>query len=173
MTYHAICWGRACGPDTTVTGAPWTQGIYDPFSNSYSPIRSLSTDMFSPGDVLDATFNFVISGGPTAAPAPFSFSFSVTDNFLAGPYTLLLTDTTTGRVIAPAGGSYSLGPDSYALSFPAAFDYGSGAEITTTASDVATVPEPQSRTMMIAGMGSLERLRVGERLGDASRMHPR
>lgn len=153
MTYHQACSGRACGPGKTVYGALWTQGNYDPFTNTYSPIRSTSTDLFTPGDVLDATFNFVIPGGPTASPSPFSFSFLVTDYFLMGPYTLQLMDTTTGSVITPTGGNYSLGPDSYALRFVATYDYGSGASIITTAP--TAVPLPAAFPMMLGGLGML------------------
>ena len=154
MTYLPGCSGRGCRPAPRSPGT-WTQGNYDPFTNSYSPIRSISVDMFAPGDVLDATFNFVIPGGATAS-SPFSFSFLVTDYFLLGPYTLKLTDTTKGSVITPTGGTYSLDPDSYALKFVAAYgSSGSMANIITTAPTVAAVPLPATYTMMLSGLGLL------------------
>jgi hypothetical protein len=156
MTYHQACSGRGCGTGRTVYGAPWTQGIYDPFSGRYSPIRIMSANLFNPGDVLDATFNFVIPGGPTASPLPFTFSLSFIDNFLVGPYTLTLTDTTTRSVITPTNGNFSLGADSYALQLVATYDYGSGANIATTAPiNVAPVPEPETAPLMLLGLGML------------------
>jgi hypothetical protein len=151
MTHHVACSGRACGTGKTVYGSPWTQGNYDAFTNSYSPIRSTSTDMFSTGDVLDATFNFVIPGGSKASTSPFTFAFLVTDYSLVGAYTLVLTDATTGSVITPTNGIFSLGADSYALEFVG----GSGASIATTAPTVAVVPEPETYAMMLAGLGLL------------------
>ena len=152
MLYTASC-GRYCShPNTAGT---WTQGIYDAFTNSYSPMRSTSADMFASGDVVDATFNFVIPGGATASTSPFSFSFLFTNNFLVGPYTLNLMDTTTGSMITPTDGNYSLAPDSYALKFLATYDYSSGASINTTAPTAATVPLPAAYPMMLGGLGML------------------
>ena len=157
MLYTASC-GRYCSHPNTL--GTWTQGVYDPFSNSYSPIRSTSVDMFSPGDVLDATFNFVIPGGPKASSLPFVFSFLVTGTFTPNAYVLQMTDTTTGSVITPSGGIYSLGPDSYALHFSAMFNaVGSGITLTTSA---AAVPEAATYAMMLAGLGLLG-MNVGRR----------
>ena len=150
MTYHQVCSGRGCGTGQTVYGAPWTQGAYGPFTSANSPIRSTSADLFSPGDILDATFNFVIPGGAKASPSPFSFSFLITDYSLVGAHTLVLTDTTKGIVITPVGGNYSLGADSYALRFVG----GSGISV-NTASPITAVPLPAACSMMIGGLGLL------------------
>jgi hypothetical protein len=65
-----------------------------------------------------------------------------------GAYTLVLTNTSTGNVVTPIGGNYSLGAGSYALEFVG----GSGASI-DTAAQIATVPEPENNAMMLAGLG--------------------
>jgi hypothetical protein len=153
-TYQPVCSGIGCGipPRATKT---WTDAIYEPFSNTYIPYKSVGANLFTPGDVLDATFNFVIPGGPYASTSPFTFSFQVTDNFLVGPYSLQLTDTTTGDMISATNGIYSLGPDSYALEFIATYDYGSGASIVTASPAISAVPLPATLPLMLGGLGLL------------------
>ncbi len=148
MTYQPVCSGRGCKPPSRAT-ATWTQGIYDPFTNTYSPIRSTSTDLFTPGDKLDATYNFVVPGGVTAAPVPFSFTIDLIDNILTSPYTFQLIDTITSSLVASTPGSYVLGPDSYAIKFSSTYDYGSGANI----NGVAAVPLPATFPLLLSGMG--------------------
>jgi len=153
-TYQPVCSGIGCGKPPRATKT-WTDGIYDAFTNTYSPYRSIGPDLFTPGDVLDAKFNFVIPGGPYASPDPFTFSFQVSDSFLPGGYTLQLTDTTTGSLVTATNGIYSLGADSYSLEFIATFDYGSSAGIATAAPAVSTVPLPASLPLMLSGLGLL------------------
>lgn len=108
--------------------------------------------MFTAGDVLDAKFNFVIPGGPTASTSLFNFSFDFT-NSLIGPYTFTLKDTTTGSVITPNNGTYSLGADGYTLELIGTYDLGSDARIQTILPTVAAVPEPETYAMLLAGLG--------------------
>ena len=151
MTYQPVCSGRGCRPPPRAS-ATWTQGNYDAFSNTYGPFNSISTDLFTAGDVLDATFNFVIPGGPTASPSSFNFSFDFT-NSLIGPYTLTLKDTTTGSVISPNNGNYSLGADGYTLELVGTYDLISSSRIQTNLPTTAAVPEPGTYSLLLAGLG--------------------
>jgi hypothetical protein len=163
MTYNKACTGRACGGPTTVYGQSWTLGpLYNSNLDYLNPIPS-----FTPGDVLDAKFAFVIPGGIYAdlTKLPFNFFLQTT-----GAYDLLqLTDTTTHNVITPTNGIYSLGTGSYELeikaTYPDALAINTGAGVSSQTVAVAAVPEPATYAMMLAGLGLLGM--VGHRQKDA------
>ena len=100
-------------------------------------------NVFQPGDVLDANYQFSLYQAQ-------NLSLGVTSWTGAGAYTLQLRDAANQLIVPDSAGVYALGGGTYTLEFRAAFD--STASDGTIVGLAAAVPEPAGDWLFGSGL---------------------